>query len=441
MNIDFWLHQLSQHPLWLPLAVGIVAFLESLAFVGLVLPGVAMLFALSALAGSVDSNLWLLLTGAFIGAAGGDMLSFLLGQVAAPRMVHRWPLSKHPEWVVQGVDFFHRHGAVSIVLGRFVGPIRPIIPFVAGSCGMSQSRFLLFNLSSALAWAPAYLLPGYLAGKSRQLLPMLEGTPFVALVTLITLLLIFQQIHFRLHPHAGLWHWLQRHIRPDLAGISMLMAASGLSLLLLIVLQLGGWAEAGNAALFDTLRSLGRQMPTTSAFLTHLGDPTLMASLATLCVLLSQFRYRSRSGWGVLIGTLSVLLLNVLLKESFQVPRPPEGAALYNSYSFPSGHASAASAFYALFTIWLLQGRSHRTRHAGYLIGMIPLILIPLSRPMLGVHWPLDIAAGAAEGVFIATFYRLWLFRDQTETPIPLGLPLLVVLGTAALYATVRILI
>jgi len=52
----------------------------------------------------------------------------------------------------------------SVVVGRFIGPVRPVIPLVAGAMGMQLPLFLAVNVSSALLWSPVYILPGYLLG-------------------------------------------------------------------------------------------------------------------------------------------------------------------------------------------------------------------------------------------------------------------------------------
>ncbi|WVM90805.1 VTT domain-containing protein [Halopseudomonas pachastrellae] len=75
---------------------------------------------------------------------------------------------RHPQWIDRGERFFRRYGWVSVVLGRFIGPIRPIIPLVAGMFDMPAWRFVAINLLSALVWAPAYLIPGYSAGRAAR---------------------------------------------------------------------------------------------------------------------------------------------------------------------------------------------------------------------------------------------------------------------------------
>ena len=55
--------------------------------------------------------------------------------------------------------------------GRFIGPIRPLMPLVAGAMNMPAGLFVPVNLASALLWAPVYILPGYMAGRALDYNP------------------------------------------------------------------------------------------------------------------------------------------------------------------------------------------------------------------------------------------------------------------------------
>lgn len=48
-------------------------------------------------------------------------------------------------------------------IGRFFGPLRSIMPLVAGICGMRQLPFQLANVTSAGLWATGVLTPGIVA--------------------------------------------------------------------------------------------------------------------------------------------------------------------------------------------------------------------------------------------------------------------------------------
>lgn len=159
---------LASHQQWLGIAIFLVSLTESLAVAGLVVPGVFLLFAISALAAGAGVSLTEAIAWAFAGAVIGDLLSFALGRWFH-QDIRRIPLfQRNPQWIDRGERFFRRYGWLSVVLGRFIGPIRPIIPMIAGMFDMPAWRFVAINVLSALAWAPAYLIPGYTAGHAAH---------------------------------------------------------------------------------------------------------------------------------------------------------------------------------------------------------------------------------------------------------------------------------
>lgn len=417
---DSLLQALPLTPTSIVVLIALIAMLESLAFVGLLLPGVALLFALAVMAGSAEVSLWVCLLAAFTGAVCGDGISFLLGRYSATPIRRLDWLQRHPEWLQRGEVFFRRWGGLSIVTGRFVGPIRPVIPFVAGSCGMPGLSFSFFNLISALGWAPLYLLPGYFTGRGLTTAsPQLPPLFWSAAVLLFTLLL-FQQFHHRLKPHGRLHTYWSRVLPapwppgPTLLLLCALTALTGITLL--------SFEAAGiriNTALLVPLSSAGDAWPQLTRGMTLIGDIPLVAGLALLCALFGMMRGDGWRGWGVFVGVAGVILLNSVLKQLFALPRPEDSGL--TDFSYPSGHASAAAAFFTLTAVWLLHNRDHHTRHLGYLC-TIPLILaVALSRPMLGVHWPMDVVAGVAEALVITALYRIWLHHWPAPVRMPLS--------------------
>ncbi len=157
------------NPAWAGVVVFLVALSESLVVVGLVVPGTVLMFGIGVLVGSGNLGLWETLVWAFAGAVVGDGLSFWLGRHFRDHIRNWWPFRAHPQMLVRGEAFFLRHGGKSVLIGRFVGPVRPVIPAVAGMMGMAPGKFLVVNLVSALLWAPAYLLPGIAFGTSLAL--------------------------------------------------------------------------------------------------------------------------------------------------------------------------------------------------------------------------------------------------------------------------------
>jgi len=131
------------------------ALAESLAVVGLVVPGAAVMIVAGALIAMGGLHFWPVLLLAVAGAILGDGVSFWLGHRYRDQLRSRWPFYRHPAWLARGERFFYRHGGKSILFGRFVGPVRPIVPLVAGMLGMRAAAFYTMNVLSAMLWAPA----------------------------------------------------------------------------------------------------------------------------------------------------------------------------------------------------------------------------------------------------------------------------------------------
>lgn len=162
------LNWLGEHRQWLGWCIFLIAMLESLAIAGLLVPGVVLLVATTAMAGAWGMPVLSVMGWAFAGAVVGDMLSFTLGRLFHQDIRRLGLFRRNPHWIARGESFFRRYGMLSIILGRFVGPIRPVIPMIAGMLDMPTWRFVLVNLASALAWAPIYVIPGYAAGHAAS---------------------------------------------------------------------------------------------------------------------------------------------------------------------------------------------------------------------------------------------------------------------------------
>lgn len=155
---------MAAHRQWLTPLIAGIAFLESFALVGLIMPGILLLYMAAFLAGSGGLPIGVVLLSACLGAIAGDSSSYLIGRYFHRHLPHIRPFSLHREWLEKGERFFHEYGGLSIVIGRFIGPIRPIMPLVAGALLMPRWLFFSLNISSAVLWAPFYMLPGYFAG-------------------------------------------------------------------------------------------------------------------------------------------------------------------------------------------------------------------------------------------------------------------------------------
>ena len=168
-DLEQWLTDLSETlGTWTYALVGGLAFLETGAFVGLVAPGetAVVLGGVVAAQGEVDITTMLLLV--WVAAAAGDFVSFLLGRrLGRPFLVTRGPsIGVTAPRLARVETFFDRHGAKAILVGRFVGIVRAVAPFLAGSSGMRLRAFVPWSLLGTAAWAASFTLIGYLFHRS-----------------------------------------------------------------------------------------------------------------------------------------------------------------------------------------------------------------------------------------------------------------------------------
>ncbi len=148
---------------WAYPAVAAFAFLETGAFVGLLVPGETAVVVGGVVAASGDVELAPLIGLVWLAAAAGDLVSFVLGRrLGRPFLERHGPRVRvGPERLGQVERFYARHGRSAVLLGRFVGLVRAVSPFVAGASGLELRRFVPWSLVGTLAWAATFTLVGY----------------------------------------------------------------------------------------------------------------------------------------------------------------------------------------------------------------------------------------------------------------------------------------
>lgn len=148
--------------------VAVMAFLETGAFVGLLVPGETVVIVGGVVAGQGHIDLGLLLGLTWLCAFAGDVTGYALGR----RLGRRFLLAHGPrvhiteQRLVRVEEFFGRYGPATILIGRFVGLVRPVAPFLAGASKYPLGRFVaLAGLGTGL-WSAAFVLLGYLFWQS-----------------------------------------------------------------------------------------------------------------------------------------------------------------------------------------------------------------------------------------------------------------------------------
>ncbi|HEX3505915.1 MAG TPA: DedA family protein [Xanthobacteraceae bacterium] len=153
----------QNHRDWAAPIVFLLAFCESFAFVSLLVPATVILVGLGGLIGAAGLEFWPIWIAAALGAIAGDWLAYGLAFLLKDRITAMWPFFKYPKLLARGIDFFQRWGVIAVFAGRFFGPLRAIVPIVAGLYAMPWWKFQLANVASALLWATGILTPGFLS--------------------------------------------------------------------------------------------------------------------------------------------------------------------------------------------------------------------------------------------------------------------------------------
>ncbi|WP_027801715.1 bifunctional DedA family/phosphatase PAP2 family protein [Paraburkholderia dilworthii] len=447
------LHLLAGHPEWMLTVVFLAAFLESVAVIGTFIPGSTAMFLAGALTGTGSLSLGWVLGWAMAGAIAGDGLSFWVGGRYKSRIVKLWPFSRHPEVVEAGYRFFEKHGAKSVVLARFVGPLRAIVPVVAGMLGMSPLRFYAMNVLSALLWAPAHILPGVVFGASV----LLAGAVSFRLVVILALLAGSVWLSYRaaalLLSHANAWSsaagrhlgsWACRHPGP-LGRVARRMldpqAPDATSVLMasLIVLVCGAlfFGVLHQVIAGDPLTHVDQSVyrfmqsvrtpwgDTALAGLATLGSSATLAALIVTVTLWMLWERRWRTiGYWLAAVVFSQMLIFAL---QFAMQRAAPNGLMTQTYVFPSNHVAATVIVYG-FLAFLL------ARRVGMLQGLLVVtastlvvIVVALAGVYFGRYWVSDAIGGAALAyVWVAIVALTAMLRHPRPPPARRWMPAIV---------------
>jgi undecaprenyl-diphosphatase len=445
-------------------AVFAASLLESVALVGTILPGSTIVFAGGMLIGLKALDPWAVGAAAVVGAVVGDGLSYWLGHRYRAVIRTTWPVRKHPALFERGEAYFAAHGGKSVFLGRFLGPLRAIVPVVAGMSNMPAVQFYTMNVLSAVGWAAAHLIPGALFGASLQLAGAVSAR-LVALIALIAVAAWTVALLIRVVVKFG-WPYvrlLQDRIvvharrRPGWLGnlvLPLVDPARGESVSLLVAATAligGAWLFLGvveDVVTQDTLvqvdRSIyeGLQAVRTGwvddimVTITALGSAyvTIAVIVAVALWLGILRRWRTLAYW--IAAVVFAELLVSMLKYGLERQRPDTPYAGVDPYSFPSGHAALSIVVYGFLAFLVAHGKPGWQRVVVALPAVSIAVLIAFSRLYLGAHWFSDVMASLGLGLAWIGLLCIAYINHVHEKPLR-TLPMsIVVFTTLAFFGT-----
>jgi membrane protein DedA with SNARE-associated domain/membrane-associated phospholipid phosphatase len=420
---------------WTYLLVGGLAFLETGAFVGLVAPGETAMLLGGLVAGQGKIDLLTLIAICWAAATLGDLTSFFLGRrLGRAFLVTHGPKVQITEERLHTVEgFFDRHGGKAILIGRFVGLVRAIAPFLAGSSGMPLRRFVPYDVIGAGLWSSTFILLGYVFWQSfSQLLEYAKkgalalGVVIVVIVGLVWAMRWLGVAENRAKARA----WLARQAeRPALAPVARALrpvvrtsaaparfvwdrvtpGELGLELTTLAaVASVGVFAfvaetvrvsertfAVGDEAVLRLADRLRQDMLVSIAkVVSALGSlPVVLGLVGVTCVFLVTRRELWRAGALVVGLGLTYVLVHVT-KAAVDRPRPARALVEADGSSFPSGHAAYAIAWIAVAVVLSRVLPTLASRFAFVTVAIVIAAAVGLTRLYLRVHFLSDVLAG-----------------------------------------------
>jgi membrane protein DedA with SNARE-associated domain len=195
--IDLFINYLSLHLdfllVYFPVLVFLASLAEAIPVLGALTPGTTFLLFFGFMSSVLKTNISLIIFAAFIGSIIGDIAGFFLGKYGSDFLLKHKKLLKISH-IEEGRKFFSNHGFKSIFLGKFVGPIRSILPLIAGSINLSFSKFMFYNILASFTWVSLYIIIGYYFGNNFRTIEK-----YISNIGIILTILVISYVIYHFH--------------------------------------------------------------------------------------------------------------------------------------------------------------------------------------------------------------------------------------------------
>jgi membrane protein DedA with SNARE-associated domain/membrane-associated phospholipid phosphatase len=443
------LQWLNSHPQLSGLVTFIISAAESVAIIGTIVPGSVMMTAIGTLAGAGIIPLWATIVWAILGAIVGDGISYWVGHYFKDRLRRVWPFRDYPNILDTGEKFVQKYGIMSVFIGRFVGPVRALVPLVAGMLGMSPLSFTIANVTSAIGWAPIYMLPGILLGAASLELPpdiALHVMMVLVLLVLFFILCIWMiiQIFYLIRKQINQlldWIWLTlkqsryfsivttllKHHNPikqhgQLSLAFYLIVSSVLFIALVCYVKLKTPEHLFvNNAMFHFFRGMrSPHLDHLMISITMLGQERVILPIIIVLFVWLMIIKRQRAAYHLLaVGMLGASSI-FILKHVIQSPRPWGIMLSPHSYSMPSGHSTLSTMIFMSIAFFIAHSSRAKFHRLIYTSATILVLMIGISRLYLGAHWFTDVISGWLLAAILLILIILSYLREPEKKIQPL---------------------
>ncbi len=197
--IKNFLISISNHQILVYWILFLISFFESFVIVGLIVPGAVFIVTAGFLSSHHVLNLYQVILWSMLGAISADIVSFYLAKKYGEKIINSKYFKRYQEYFEKGEIFFKKYGGISIFWGRFIGFLRPIVPFLAGILNMEELKFYFFAVISGILWGICYTGAGYLFGESWKIIEKYIGRINLIAVAAIIFIIILKNKKFHLH--------------------------------------------------------------------------------------------------------------------------------------------------------------------------------------------------------------------------------------------------
>jgi undecaprenyl-diphosphatase len=443
---------------WTYVLVSVLAFLETGAFVGLIFPGETAVILAGAIAGQGETSIVITIALVWFSAWAGDSVSFYIGHRLGRDFIlrHGHRVRITPERFEQVEAYFGRHGGKTILIGRFLGLVRALAPFIAGSSGMRYRAFLPYSVLGTGLWAAAFSLLGYFLAENIGVAEDIASRGIFIFGSVVVVgvggYLAYRYLREpqnradlvrRLEEHAAgrrlvaagrrlkpQARFLWQRLTPGNLGLEFTSAMAVLAVAVFIVVGYGVMIgddpgpTHGDETAFDVADDLRSDWLTDfNKAVSKLGSVPVTLAVAAVAALWLGVR-RHWPEFVVLVAAVALAHIAVpILKEALDRPRPPGALVEADGSAWPSGHATYAVIYPWLALTLALRLRPHGTRATAWIVlGVLLAAAIALSRVYLRVHYLSDVTSGAALGVSLfaavtAVVLVVVHFRDNGIPP------------------------
>lgn len=377
----------------------IITIIEGIPIIGQLVPGQTIVVISGFLSKIGILNLFIIIPIVSIGALLGDIIGFFLGKKYGMSLLERFGpyffLKKvHSEKILKLVK---EHKAKAIILGKYNPITRTLTPFMLGASGIHTKIFWIWDFIGVTIWSISSVLVGYIFGASYHLVSAVLGKYiFIAIVIGVLIAWGYRFINRQFHIFAK-YELITLFF--NLFGLYLFFktiqdALTDKVFLLELDLYINNFLFE-NAELFITNLMI---------IATNIFSPTIITLASTIIIL--YFLYKKNFQYSLIAG-LSLgggYLFTFLIKNIVMRARPENSLLLVNGYSFPSGHAVAATIFFTLLIyFFIIKIKSMVWREILIVVSVLSILLTAFTRVYLGVHWLSDVLAGIGLGLFWVT--------------------------------------